>query len=246
MGKATSYLPVIDLLKSYCDIEDRDDAGRIRGEKLTGKLLHPRPRPGSLPAPATAWPSWTCRWTIPSGKHSIGPSGGSGRFDAVKRLLLRESAGAAARSWCSRTCTGSIRRRRRLLDGLVEKPAHGAGAAPRHLSPGEYQHGWGSRTFYHPAPARPARSRRAPAALLQGLLLGDDATLVAVPQAAPDSSGPDGQPLLPGGERAHAGRDPRVGRRARGLPPGDGPAEHRGADDGAGDPGRPHRPPARR
>src|SRR5437763_8747883 len=37
-GKATSYLPVIDLLKSYFGIEARDDARRIR-EKLTGKLL---------------------------------------------------------------------------------------------------------------------------------------------------------------------------------------------------------------
>src|SRR3954471_8314925 len=37
-GKATSYLPVIDLLKTYCDIEDRDEPRRVR-EKLTGKLL---------------------------------------------------------------------------------------------------------------------------------------------------------------------------------------------------------------
>src|SRR3712207_9513859 len=37
-GKATSYLPVIALLKSYCGIEDRDDARRMR-EKLNGKLL---------------------------------------------------------------------------------------------------------------------------------------------------------------------------------------------------------------
>src|SRR3712207_27919 len=37
-GKATSYLPVIDLLKTYCRIEARDDARAIR-EKLTGKLL---------------------------------------------------------------------------------------------------------------------------------------------------------------------------------------------------------------
>ena len=37
-GKATSYLPIIDLLKSYCSIESRDDGRRIR-EKLTGKLL---------------------------------------------------------------------------------------------------------------------------------------------------------------------------------------------------------------
>ena len=37
-GKATSYLPVIDLLKGYFQIEDRDDA-RKRREKVTGRLL---------------------------------------------------------------------------------------------------------------------------------------------------------------------------------------------------------------
>src|SRR5882672_2382676 len=37
-GKATSYLPVIDLLKAYCKIEDRDEQREIR-EKITGKLL---------------------------------------------------------------------------------------------------------------------------------------------------------------------------------------------------------------
>jgi class 3 adenylate cyclase len=37
-GKATPYLPVVDLLKAYFQIEDRDDHRKIR-EKLTGKLL---------------------------------------------------------------------------------------------------------------------------------------------------------------------------------------------------------------
>ena len=37
-GKATAYLPVIDLLKGYFQIEDREDARKIR-EKVTGKLL---------------------------------------------------------------------------------------------------------------------------------------------------------------------------------------------------------------
>jgi predicted ATPase len=37
-GKASAYRPVIDLLKNYFQIEDRDDRRRIR-EKLTGKLL---------------------------------------------------------------------------------------------------------------------------------------------------------------------------------------------------------------
>jgi AAA ATPase domain/Adenylate and Guanylate cyclase catalytic domain len=37
-GKATSYLPVIDLLKGYFKIQDRDDLREVR-EKMTGKLL---------------------------------------------------------------------------------------------------------------------------------------------------------------------------------------------------------------
>src|SRR5262249_810019 len=37
-GKATSYLPVIDLLKRYFKIQDRDEPREIR-EKVTGKLL---------------------------------------------------------------------------------------------------------------------------------------------------------------------------------------------------------------
>src|SRR5262249_28236106 len=37
-GKATSYLPAIDLLKGYFKIQDRDDLRAIR-EKVTGKIL---------------------------------------------------------------------------------------------------------------------------------------------------------------------------------------------------------------
>src|SRR4030095_1514886 len=37
-GQATSYLPVLDLLKAYFQIEKRDDRRRVR-EKITGKLL---------------------------------------------------------------------------------------------------------------------------------------------------------------------------------------------------------------
>jgi predicted ATPase len=37
-GKATAYLPVLDLLKGYFQIAPQDDARRMR-EKVTGKLL---------------------------------------------------------------------------------------------------------------------------------------------------------------------------------------------------------------
>ena len=45
-GKATSYLPVIDLLKGYFKIQDRDDLREIR-EKVTGKLLDARRSAGA-------------------------------------------------------------------------------------------------------------------------------------------------------------------------------------------------------
>src|SRR5204862_7726403 len=49
-GRATSYLPVIDLLKTYFAIEDRDGPRAMR-EKLTGKLLTlDRAQESSLPA----------------------------------------------------------------------------------------------------------------------------------------------------------------------------------------------------
>jgi hypothetical protein len=37
-GKATAYLPVCDLLKAYCQIEDRDDLRTVRA-KITGHIL---------------------------------------------------------------------------------------------------------------------------------------------------------------------------------------------------------------
>lgn len=37
-GKTTSYLPVIELLKDYFKIQERDHTGEIR-EKVMGKLL---------------------------------------------------------------------------------------------------------------------------------------------------------------------------------------------------------------
>ena len=49
-SQATPYLPVIDLLKAYFQLEDRDDARRMR-EKLTGRLLTLDPALGpTLPA----------------------------------------------------------------------------------------------------------------------------------------------------------------------------------------------------
>jgi class 3 adenylate cyclase/tetratricopeptide (TPR) repeat protein len=87
-GKATSYLPVIDLLKTYCGIENRDDSQRTR-EKLTGKLLTLDPALGpTLPAFLALLdvpvddPAWHALDPPQRRQHTL---------DALKRLLVRES-----------------------------------------------------------------------------------------------------------------------------------------------------------
>jgi hypothetical protein len=66
-GGATSYMPVIDLLKGYFKIQDRDDLREVR-EKVTGKLLTlDEALKPTLPA---CWPCSTCLWTTPRGRRS--------------------------------------------------------------------------------------------------------------------------------------------------------------------------------
>src|SRR5207248_8729454 len=87
-GKAISYLPVSDLLRTYFRIDDRDNERRIR-EKVTGKLLtlDESLRP-TLPAffQLLDLPAEDEEW------QNQDPGQRRQRtLDAVKRLLLRES-----------------------------------------------------------------------------------------------------------------------------------------------------------
>ena len=79
----------------------------------------------------------------------------------------------------------------------------------------EYQHLWGSKTYYSqlrldPLPAESAEE------FLRGLL-GDDPGLT--PPAAGSDRQDRGKPVFSGGERTHAGGDQRAGRRSRGVSP---------------------------
>jgi class 3 adenylate cyclase/tetratricopeptide (TPR) repeat protein len=87
-GRATSYLPVIDLLKAYFKVHDRDDQRQIR-EKLIGKLLAlDRALEPLLPAFLALLdvpvedPEW---------RDLDPPQRRQRTLDAVTRLLLRES-----------------------------------------------------------------------------------------------------------------------------------------------------------
>ena len=105
-GKATAYLPLIDLLKNYFQIENADDARRIR-EKVTGKLLtlDDTLRP-TLPA-------FLALLDVPVNDSVWLDSDPAQRrrrtLDACRALLLRE-AQVQPTIVASKICTGRIAR----------------------------------------------------------------------------------------------------------------------------------------
>jgi len=167
-GKATTYLPVIDLLKVYFDIEDRDDTRKMR-EKVTGKLLTLDPALGAT------LPAFLALLDVPVeefGWQSLDPTQRRQRtLEAVKRLLLRESQVQPLLlvfedlHWVDGETQA-------LLDGLVESLPSARILLLVNYRP-EYEHRWGGKTYYTQLrldPLPPASARE----LLDGLL-GDDA-----------------------------------------------------------------------
>jgi predicted ATPase len=166
-GKATPYLPVIDLLKAYFQIEDHDDGRRMR-EKLTGRLLTLDPTLGpTLPAflALLEVPGEDPAW------QALDPAQRRQRtLDALKRLLLRESQVQPILlvfenlHWIDAETQA-------MLDGLVESlPTARLLLLVSYRS--EYQHGLGQKTYYTQLrldPLPPASAE----ALLQSLLGGE-------------------------------------------------------------------------
>src|SRR5574342_998529 len=142
-GKATSYLPVIDLLKIHFKVHDRDTQREIR-EKVTGKLLTlDRALEPILPALLALLdvPVDDAQW------QALNPAQRRQRtLDAVKHLLLRESQVQPVLvvvedlHWID-AATQS------LLDGLVESLPTTRLLLLVNYRP-EYQHGWAHKTYY--------------------------------------------------------------------------------------------------
>ena len=166
-GKTTPYLPVINLLKAYCGIGDRDDQRAIR-EKVTGKLL-------SLdPAFEVALPAFLTLLDLPVDDRAwqaLDPAGRRQRtLEALKRLVLCESQVQPLAlvfedlQWVdgeTQAVLGSLAESlpgvRLLLLGSYRP---------------EYAHGWGSQAYYTQLRIDPLR--REGADLLLEILLGSD------------------------------------------------------------------------
>ena len=166
-GKATAYLPVIDLLKGYFEIDDRDEPRKIQ-EKVTGKILTlDRALEPTLPALLSLLdvpvdePAW--RTLDP-------PQRRQRTLDAVKRLLLRESQDQPVLvvfedlHWIDGETQA-------LLDGLVESLPAARLMLLVNYRP-EYEHRWGSKTYYTQLRLDPLPPESV-GELLQTLLGGD-------------------------------------------------------------------------
>jgi predicted ATPase len=196
-GRATSFGPVVELLRRYARIGDRDDLRLIR-EKVTGKLLAlDRTLEPTLPALLTLLdvpvddPAWRGLDAAERRQRTL---------DAVRSVWLREAREQPVLlivedlHWIDPETQA-------LLDGLVESLGSARLLLLVNYRP-EYRHGWGSRTHYTQIRIDPL-----PAASAQELL----ATLVGVDPAL-DELGAAPEPRRPcrgaGGEPAGA-RDRR-------------------------------------
>ena len=236
-GKATTYFPVIELLRRYFGIEPRDDGRKMR-EKVTGRLLSlDRALEPALPVFLSLLdvpvedPEWT-RLDPPQRRRQT--------LEALKRLVLRESQvqpvllvvedlhwiDSETQAW---------------LDLLVESLPTARLLLLVNYRP-EYGHGWGSKTYYQQV--RLDTLPTASAGELLEALLGSGPGARG-PPAAPDRAHA-GQSVLPRGERAGAGGDAGAHRGARGLSPRGADPEPSAPRHGASHSGGAHRPPRAR
>jgi tetratricopeptide (TPR) repeat protein len=170
-GKATNYLPIIELLRAYFAVEQADDPRKIR-ERVTGKLLsldrqlEPCVTPVlyllDVPIEDESWN----RLDPPTRRQRI--------LDGVKGVLLREAQVQPLMvlfedlHWIDSETQA-------LLDSLVESLPTARLLLLANYRP-EYSHGWGSKSYYRQIQIDPLPQQSAEALL--GALLGNDATLI--------------------------------------------------------------------
>ena len=169
-GKAIPFLPLIELLRVYFEIDARDDAPKIR-EKATAKLLSLE---SALESSSTAL-LWLLDVPVddPRWQRLDPPQRRLHALDGIKRLLLREAQIQPVLlvfedlHWIDAETQV-------FLDSLVESLPTSRLLLLVNYRP-EYQHAWSGKTYYRQVrvdPLVPATAEE----LLEGLL-GDDAGL---------------------------------------------------------------------
>ena len=169
-GRATPYFPVIDLLKRYTHLDDTDDVRTIRA-KVTGQVLTLNETlQDTLPALLALLDALS----DDSPFHQLDPAQRRQRTrTALKRMLLRESQVQPLLlvfedlHWIDTETQA-------LLDSLVESLPTAHILLLVNYRP-EYQHGWGSKTYYTQLrldPLPPVST-----AIVLQVLLGDDPSL---------------------------------------------------------------------
>jgi class 3 adenylate cyclase/tetratricopeptide (TPR) repeat protein len=169
-GKSTPYFPVVDLLKRYVHVEDGDDSRTIRA-KVTGQILT---LDESLQETIPALLSLSDALPEDSPFLQLDPAQRRQRtLDGLKRILLRESQVQPLLlvfedlHWIDSET-------RALLDSLIESMPTAHMLLLVNYRP-EYQHTWGSKTYYTQLRLDPLPPESADA-FLQALL-GDDPSL---------------------------------------------------------------------
>ena len=232
-GQATPYFPVLDLLRRYCHLEEREDTRTIQAkvteqvQTLDAALEDTIP---ALLALLDALPADSPFWQLDA------PQRRQRTLFALKRVLLRESQTQPLLLVCE-DLHWLDTETQALLESLSESLPTARLLLLVNYRP-DYRHGWGSKTYYTQLRLDPLPPASADAFL--AALLGDDPSLAPLTPLLIAAHG--GQSLLPGGERADAGGDWGPGGGARGLPPGAGPADHADAGHRAGRPGGAYRP----
>jgi class 3 adenylate cyclase/tetratricopeptide (TPR) repeat protein len=174
-GKVTPYFPVVDLLKRYCHVEEHDDPRTIRA-KVTGQLLT---LDEALQATIPALLALLDALPADSPFLTLDPPQRRQRMlDGLKRLLMRESQVQPLLLVCE-DLHWIDTETQALFDSLVESVPMAQLLLLVNYRP-EYQHGWGSKTYYRQLrldPLPPASADE----FLQALL-GDDPGLAPLKQ----------------------------------------------------------------
>ena len=186
-GKGTAYLPVIDLLRTYFQIDERDDAGRVR-DRVVGRLLTLGLQLELMVAPILSLlnvPVEDLEW-----EHLEPPQRRQRILDACKRLLLRESQAQPLLlvfedlHWIDTETQA-------FLDTLVESlPATRVLLLVSYRP--EYQNKWATRTYCTQLRIDPLTGESAEALL--EVLLGGDPSLVLLKQMLSERT--EGNPLF--------------------------------------------------